>query len=189
MPAPKLQSRVTNYAGKFIKYETLTWTDATGKERLWETVERARELPAVMMIPFFKPSNTLLLVREYRPPVDNLVIEFPAGLMEKGETPAVAAIREMQEETGYACRVVEVLPPTCNTPGLSSEANYQVWVEIDDDAPCAPQPDEGEFIENIVLPRADIAAFIRRELEKNSVFDSRVMAFLRGMLAGRQEQS
>jgi ADP-ribose pyrophosphatase len=41
------------------------------------------------------------LQKQYRPPVDKIVIEVPAGLIDAGETPEECAVRELLEETGY----------------------------------------------------------------------------------------
>lgn len=43
----------------------------------------------------------LLLQKQYRPPIDKVVIEVPAGLIDAGETPEECAVRELKEETGY----------------------------------------------------------------------------------------
>lgn len=49
-----------------------------------------------------KPTGPeLLLQKQYRPPVDKVVIEVPAGLIDEGETPEECAVRELKEETGY----------------------------------------------------------------------------------------
>lgn len=43
----------------------------------------------------------IVLQKQYRPPLGKRVIEFPAGLVDKGETPEETAVRELREETGY----------------------------------------------------------------------------------------
>ena len=48
----------------------------------------------------------LLLQKQFRPPVDKVCIEIPAGLIDKGESPDDAAIRELKEETGYVGTVI-----------------------------------------------------------------------------------
>lgn len=45
--------------------------------------------------------SELLLQKQYRPPINKVVIEVPAGLIDVGETPEQCAVRELLEETGY----------------------------------------------------------------------------------------
>lgn len=52
----------------------------------------------------------LVLQKQYRPPIDKVVIEVPAGLIDEGETAEQAAVRELKEETGYVGQVTEVTP-------------------------------------------------------------------------------
>lgn len=51
----------------------------------------------------------IVFVSQYRPTVEREVIEFPAGAVEKGEEPAAAAMRELEEETGYSAGKMELL--------------------------------------------------------------------------------
>jgi ADP-ribose pyrophosphatase len=51
----------------------------------------------------------ILAVRQYRPAVERYTIEFPAGLVDAGETPLETANRELLEETGYEAGTVELL--------------------------------------------------------------------------------
>lgn len=56
----------------------------------------------------------LLLQRQFRPPLDKVVIEVPAGLVDEGETAEQAAVRELKEETGYVGVVSESSPVMFN---------------------------------------------------------------------------
>jgi ADP-ribose pyrophosphatase len=58
-----------------------------------------------------------MIILQYRPPVEAYCVEFPAGLIDEGETPEQAAVRELKEETGYEGKVCEITPPLCNQPG------------------------------------------------------------------------
>lgn len=56
----------------------------------------------------------IVLQKQYRPPLDKIVIELPAGLVDEGETAEQAAIRELREETGYVAEVMETSPVMFN---------------------------------------------------------------------------
>lgn len=64
-----------------------------------------------------KPSGPeLLLQKQYRPPIDKITIEVPAGLVDAGEDAETCAVRELKEETGYVGKVIE--GPLGKTPIL-----------------------------------------------------------------------
>ena len=56
----------------------------------------------------------VILQKQYRPPIDKVVIEVPAGLVDEGETAETAAVRELKEETGYVGVVSERSPVMFN---------------------------------------------------------------------------
>ena len=66
-----------------------------------------------------------MVILQYRPPVEATCVEFPAGLIDDGETPEQAAVRELKEETGYEGKVRAVSPMLSNQPGMTN-ANMQV---------------------------------------------------------------
>ncbi|KAL3905839.1 MAG: hypothetical protein SGILL_009517, partial [Bacillariaceae sp.] len=120
---------------------------------------------AVIIIPLLKSKNDstvadTILVEQFRPPVGCATLEFPAGLMDDGETAVEAALRELKEETGYigeadtATNTTQVVPTVsrnvCMSPGLADETVQVVMVEVDLDKEenKNPQatPDAGEHI-------------------------------------------
>lgn len=62
----------------------------------------------VVVVPFLDPGR-VVMIRQYRYPLDKVMLEFPAGHVEKGENPLVTAKRELKEETGFSARKVEHL--------------------------------------------------------------------------------
>lgn len=185
--APKVESVEDLARGKFIALRRLRYRDAEGVERFWESAERPGFCGAVLIIAWLRPSDRLLLIRQYRPPARGFVHEFPAGLVDAGETPEQAARRELREETGYAARAVRVGPPCCTTPGMSDENVYMIEAEIDENAPENADAarrtdfDAAEDIETIPVPRAALAAFYRDGAARGDAFDSKLAAYIMGL--------
>ena len=140
-----------------------------------------------MIIPWLSAPAELVLIRQFRPPAEGYVIEFPAGLIDEGESEQEAAVRELYEETGFHGSVNKIIPPTFNTPGLSGETVYHVFMEIDRNNAknINPRPafDEGEHIETCLVQKPDIKTFLEKEISAGSMFDSKVMAYLQGLIS------
>lgn len=74
-------------------------------------------------------NKTLVINKEYRYPIQDFEWGFPAGLIDKGEEPLDAAIRELKEETGYnVITTYRVSPPVISSAGLSDESTSMVYV-------------------------------------------------------------
>lgn len=157
---------------KWVGLKAIEWVDPTGKQRKWESADRKTrkgdvDAVAIMTI-IHRPSSEphILLISQYRPPVGKSCIEMPAGLIDAGEEGDEgtnrAALRELEEETGYGTdkeggkvKIEETSPTMFNDPGLTG-ANMKmvvVNIELSDDAkePVA-KPEEGEFIEKYLVP-------------------------------------
>lgn len=103
-------------------------------------------------------SPRLVLIKEYRYPLDAKVYALPAGLVDAGETPGEAAAREMLEETGYCFEEYTggdscFRRPFLMGPGFTDEASAAVfgYVDLED---CQPQCEDSEDIEVILADKS-----------------------------------
>jgi ADP-ribose pyrophosphatase len=91
----------------------------------WFYVERPNAT-GVAVIVAVTDEGRLLLVEQFRPALNQTVIELPAGLagddhQHASEPLEVAARRELLEETGYSCQTMQALVTCASAPGLASE--------------------------------------------------------------------
>ena len=70
------------------------------------TYTRYNASDVVIVVPFLS-AKSLVMIRQYRYPLDKVLLEFPAGHVEGGEDPAATAKRELEEETGYSASKIE----------------------------------------------------------------------------------
>jgi ADP-ribose pyrophosphatase len=107
------EAEETVWEGRFI---------AAKRRGKWEYVSRTRGVSAAVILAV--DDGHVILVEQYRVPIGAPCIELPAGLVgdeEEGEEAAVAAIRELEEETGYRAERVVDLGRYHASPGMSSE--------------------------------------------------------------------
>lgn len=115
---------------------------------------------AVAVVPLLD-DGTVVLVHQYRPPLDAAILEIPAGLRDvDGEAPEVTAARELVEEVGLAPGHLELLVRFHNSPGCSDEA---VWVYLATDltdAPHDPQGIEEQHMQTRHVPLEAVPAMV-----------------------------
>lgn len=102
----------------------------------------------------------VVLVRQYRPPLERMELGLPAGLVEEGEEPEAAARRELAEETGYSGGEWEPLGSLASSPSLKDNWAY-LFLASGVEQTAAPDPDEHELVEVVKVPAEDLPGLIR----------------------------
>jgi 8-oxo-dGTP pyrophosphatase MutT (NUDIX family) len=105
---------------------------------------------AAIIFPLTKEGE-VVLVRQFRPPLDRMELGLPAGLVEDGESPEAAARRELLEETGYSGGEWEALGSLASSPSLKDNWAYLFLARgVEETAP--PDLDEHELVEVTKVP-------------------------------------
>lgn len=176
---------------KWIEFQKISWSDQAGKSRIWEAASRktrgssgvdAVAITTVIRHPSRPPSTIIIL--QYRPPVDAVCVEFPAGLVDASETPSDASVRELHEETGYKGKLKYISPTIVSDPGMST-ANMQlatVEVELKEgDKEPEQALDEGEFIERVVVPLDELYDRLTQYSKEGKIVDARLWHWAEGL--------
>ena len=178
--ASRVIKRETTHATRWLAMRHLTYVDPAGAERGWDSVARSTRSPgavadAVCVFATLRRANEpdrVLLVRQFRPPLDAETVELPAGLIDGDEAPEIAALRELKEETGYVGTLTTegttgttgtfTTPAMPLSPGLSDETVCLVRVDVDLDAPENAHPKQelegSEFITVYAVPKDTLRA-------------------------------
>ena len=120
------------HKGSYLSYYVADYENDNGDIKQYELISRDHNLttekignakPAgVGMVVYSRDKTKVLLESEFRLATNHFIYNFPAGLIDKGETAEQAAERELREETGTKLIDIEaVLPPSYALPGISDE--------------------------------------------------------------------
>lgn len=144
------------YEGKILDLEEVEVQLPDGKSSKREIV---RHNGAVAIIAY-KDENTVLFVEQYRKSIEKVLLEIPAGKIEKGEDVMVCAMRELEEETGYKSDNFTYLGKIVASPGFCDE--YIHIYKAEDLYPGdGTLGDEDEFIGLKEIDASDVKAMIR----------------------------
>ncbi|KAI1504843.1 NUDIX domain-containing protein [Biscogniauxia marginata] len=195
-----------NKDAKWINLVKITYEDEQGRVRTWEAMRRAGRpktsaVDAVQMIAVLgrpptssssdgpAPVPLVLLEKQFRAPAARVVVEFPAGLVDAGETVEQAALRELREETGYVGEVVPDRgggrPVLFSSPASSSSSTFMIHLKVDpereENKNPKPELEDGEFIECFWVPLDDLYAECRRLEAQGFAIDGKVGVFAEGL--------
>ena len=155
MTAPTT-SRVA-WTGDYLRVEVETWPGIGAYEVI-------HKHDAVAIVPV-TPEGDVVLVRQFRPPIRDALLEVPAGLLDiDGEDALACAERELLEETGYRSRGASFLGGTYLSPGFTDEYMHLFWTRTDGDPEGVPE----EGIEVVRMPLSRAVASARTGKVRNA---------------------
>lgn len=137
-----------------LRSDRLRLPDGTIKDPYY-VIER----PDAAIIFPLTAAGEVILVRQYRPPLERMELGLPAGLIEPGEKPEAAARRELAEETGYAGGEWEALGVLASSPSLKNNWAH-LFLARGTERTTAQDPDEHERLEIVHVPLKGLPTLI-----------------------------
>lgn len=153
------------YSGKIlsVKLSTVELPDQKYSKRETVLHDNAAAIVAIH-------DDKILLVKQYRISVDKVIYEVPAGMIEHDENPKDAALRELEEETGYRANSIEYLTEFYSTPGFCTEKLsifYAKALKF-----VGQNLDEGENLDVVEIPVDEALSLI----ESGEIMDAKTIS-------------
>lgn len=154
----KEKSKRLAYKGKRLQVEEIEYLN--GEQVIYREHVKAGE--GVAILPITK-KNEVIMVQEPRTPINKIILALPAGMIEPNELPEDAAVRELEEETGYLAGNIKLLREYYPSVGYSNE---KLKIYLATDLKKTQQHlDETEDINVIKLPLEEVIEM----LDKNEI--------------------
>ena len=113
----KILKEEERYTGNFLKVANIDVELPDGNLASRDVIRH----PGASAILPLTDEGEIILVKQFRTALNKVIIEVPAGKLEKGEEPIVCAKRELEEETGYKAKEFKYLGKICTVPGFCDE--------------------------------------------------------------------
>ena len=157
-PVPDLLQARTAFAGRVFSVSSDRVRLPNGRE---VTMDVVRHVPSVIVVPM-SDADHVVLIRQYRYPVNAWLWEVPAGSVDPGEDPVAAARRECHEEIGLRPDTVTPLGRYLPTPGYCDEAMHLFKAEGLRAPDTAAEQDPDEMITTHTVTLAEAKAMVLR---------------------------
>ncbi|MEA1967420.1 MAG: NUDIX hydrolase [Thermodesulfobacteriota bacterium] len=158
---------------KHLNLFSMKYRDRLGNKKAWIFASRSKEpvvakggdfvsVPdAVVLVPWHREKNRLVIIREFRVPLGGYQYGFPAGLVDEKESVEQAGKRELKEETGLdLVKVLKKSPPVYSSSGMTDESVSLLYVE------CSGEPslefnEDSEDIEVMMFSKDDASNLLK----------------------------
>ncbi|MCQ2969792.1 MAG: NUDIX hydrolase [Clostridium sp.] len=186
----KINKLTTLAETKFLKLYNAEYTNKSGKTKNWIVASRKEkeiledvyfnnkklEDDAVLIVPFHKDEEKIVVIKQFRVPINSYIYEMPAGLIDKGEDDLTSITRELKEETGLD--VVKILDKKVKnqlflSPGMTDEAVTSAFCICNGTLSNMYMEDD-EDIEPILLSQKEVQELLNKDVK----FDIKCYIFL-----------
>lgn len=155
----KITKKDTIYKSKFLDVVATSFIGNDGKEGVWEYVNKKKDVSSMIA---FTEDNKVVIIRQFRLPIESYILQLPVGLIDEGEEPGVAAKREFLEETGYTVDTMfslDVFPLCAGTTNM----RVHLFGGLNAKKVAEPKHETAEDIEVILLSKDELLSLVGKE--------------------------
>ncbi|PCF33093.1 ADP-ribose pyrophosphatase [Staphylococcus delphini] len=168
----KTISKESIYKGRIIEVEKHK-VSLPNNETAYREVVKHNGAVAICAL---TPDQQVILVKQYRKALEQELLEIPAGKLEPGEDRESAAMRELEEETGYKAKKLTLIGEVYGTPGFSNE-KISVYF-ADNLVEGEVNLDEDEFVEKVLYSLEDV----KKAIEARTIEDAKTFIAFQHLL-------
>ncbi|MCY7796446.1 ADP-ribose pyrophosphatase [Bacillus spizizenii] len=161
----KTISKEQIFSGKVIDLYVEDVELPNGKTSKREIVKH----PGAVAILAVTEEGKIIMVKQFRKPLERAIVEIPAGKLEKGEEPEYTALRELEEETGYTAKKLTKITALYTSPGFADEIVHVFLAEELSVLEEKRALDEDEFVEVMEVTLEDALKLV----ESREVYDAK----------------
>lgn len=147
------------FKGKVVQLQVDTVILPNGKTSNRELIKH----PGAVAVIAITKENKIVLVEQYRKPLEKSLLEIPAGKLEKGEVPEQTALRELEEETGYTAKKLTYITSFYTSPGFADELIYIFLADDLELLTNPPEGDEDEFVEIVEVTLEEAKELVSKQ--------------------------